>query len=153
MSLERFDLPKTPDDREQFAMIERRPTRAQLKEIERRTRQALRSDVAMDAEDWMVVTLCSEWTVYDRDGNPVQLHTGKAFDAIPADVLQPLIDECNAVVSSVNRGDAMAQVTATLRNMAWKLDEDQSRRLDDLLAEIHGLFGVTPPNREAQATA
>lgn len=151
MATDRFDLPPASDGREQFAMIERRPDRAQMKAMERHTRQALRGDQAMDAEDWMLVTLCTEWTVYDRDGNPVPLRTGAALDKVPADVLQPLIDELNGVVSAVNRGGAMQQITAALRNMAWSLEEDKAARLNDLVAEIHGLFGVTPPNGTSQA--
>jgi hypothetical protein len=153
MATERFDMPAGLAGQEQYAMVERRPTREQIKEIERRTRQALRGDQAMDAEDWMVVTLVTEWQVFDRDGNPVPLRTGKAFDAIQADVLQPLVDECNAVVASVNRGNAMAQITSTLRSMAWSLDEQQAARLSDLTDELHTLFGVTPPNRTAQAAS
>lgn len=151
MSTERIDLAPTPDGKEQWAMVERRPTRAQLKEIERRTRQALRTDQAMDAEDWMVVTLVSEWTVYGADGQVVPLRTGKALDDVPADVLAPLVDECNGIVGAVNRGNAMSQISTTLRNMAWSLEEDKAARLDDLIGELQGLFGVTPPNREAQA--
>lgn len=153
MATQRFDLPPGPEGQEQYAMVERRPTREQMKEIERRTRQALRTDVAMDAEDWMVVTLVTEWQVFDRDGNPVPLRTGKAFDAIPADALQPLVDECNAVVASVNRGNAMAQITATLRSLSWSLDEEQAKRLSDITSELHSLFGVTPPNATTQAAS
>ena len=142
----RFDLPATRDGREQWAMIERQPDRAQLKEIERRGRQALRSDVAMDGEDWIIVTLVTEWQVYDKNGEPVPLRTGKAMDAIPAAVLSPLIDELTGITESVNRGRAMAQVGAALRNMALTLDPEKAQRVDDLLAELHALFGVAAPN-------
>ena len=142
----RFDLPATRDGREQWAMIERQPDRAQLKEIERRGRQALRSDVAMDGEDWIIVTLVTEWQVYDKNGEQVPLRTGKAMDAIPAAVLSPLIDELTGIIESTNRGRAMAQVGAALRNMALTLDTEKAQRVDDLLAELHSLFGVTDPN-------
>jgi len=150
MSTDRFDLPPTRDGREQFAIIERDPSREQLKAIERHGRQALRSDQSMDGEDWMIVTLCEDWTVYDRAGNPVPLRTGKAFDQIPGYVLAPLVRELEAVIAGVDRGNAMSQVTAVVRNLAALLPDDGAKRVDDLLAELHETFGVTPPNRETQ---
>lgn len=150
MATDRFDLPPGPDGQEQFAIIERRPTREQLKAVERHSRQAMRSDQAMDAEDWMIVTLCEEWTVYAKDGTPAALRTGKPFDQIHADVLAPLINELTAIVASVDRGNAMQQITATLRNMSATLPDDSARRVDDLITDLHDAFGVTPPNRGSQ---
>ena len=151
--VERFDLAPHPEKGEQFAMIERRPTREQMKAVERGVRRELNSGRGMDAEDQLVVALTREWQVYDGRGDVVPLRTGPAMDRVPADTLQPLIDELNAVVAAVNRGNALRETSAVLRNMAFALDPEKASRLTDLVDEVHGLFGVTPPNRETQAAS
>lgn len=151
MATDRFPLLPGPDGQEQYAMIERRPTRGQLKEVGRRNRQAEAAGDPLEGHHWMIVTLCDELVVYDADGNPVPKRTGKAMDDVPADVLQPLINELRGVIASVDRGGAMEEITTTLRNMAWTLDENRASRLQELLGELHEVFGVTPPNASGQA--
>lgn len=150
MSTERFPLPRTPDGKEQWADIERRPTRDQVKAIARRTRQALApGGEPLDAEDWTIATLCTGWQVYRDDGSevPSPPNTKDMGAGFPAETTAALMEELNAVVASINRGGAMAQITATLDAMAWSLDDAQTSRFRELKDELHALFGVTPPNR------
>lgn len=153
MSTDRFDLLPGPDGQEQWAMIDRRPTRGQIKEASRRNRQAVNAGTPLEGQDWVVALLCPEWTVYGADGKqlPSPPRTGKAMDDLPADVLQPLIVELNGVINAVDRGGALLDVTSTLRSLAWSLDEAGTSRLEELVSGLQELFGVTPPNASDQA--
>lgn len=153
MSIERYDLAPTKDGKEQWADIERRPTRLQMKKIEVGQRRALRGDQALDAEDVLMAVLVSDWVVYTADGKtvPIPAQGTKALDEVPGDVMAPLIDELSGVIASINRGNAMSQIASTLTNMSWTLSDDDAARLRDLISDIQGLFGVTPPNQQVPA--
>lgn len=148
MSIERFDLPATPDGREQSAMLERRPDRDQLRDVERRVRQASRNDSEVEAQDGLMAVLVDAWTVYDRAGElvPPPRQGGKALGRVPADLLVPLIKECRAIVESVDRGGATEQVAATIRQLALVLDDERSDRVEALVKELLDIFGVPDPN-------
>lgn len=150
-AVERFPLPPHPTMGEQWADIERRPTREQMKAIERTTRRELRGDQAMNAEDWLILALTQSWQVYDIKGQEVPLLVGPLMDHIQGDLVQPLIDELHAVSRTVNRGSALQSIAAMLDNMAWSLSDTDAARMRDLVSEIQSLFGVAPPNASDQA--
>lgn len=148
MSLTRFDLPPTEDGREQFAMLERRPDRDQMADIERRVRQASRNDSETEAQNGLMAVLVDSWTVYDRKGEtvPPPSQSIKALGRVHADLLVPLIKECRAIVEGVDRGGAIEQVSATIRQLALILDDEKHARVEAIVAELTELFGVPDPN-------
>lgn len=147
MSIERFDLAPADDGREQYAMIERRPTRDQLKEIEKKLRQA--HGLETEAQDGLMAVLVDSWVLFDRDGNvvPPPRQGTKALGRVDAHFMAPLITELASVVEAVDRGKAIAQVRATLLLLsAQALDSEKAERVEAIADELDAIFEATPPN-------
>lgn len=146
MAIERFDLAPADDGREQYAMIERRPTRDQIKDIERKVRQS--GGLETVAQEALVSVLVESWVLYDKDGEvvPPLSHGKKGWGRVPGDTVLPLVMECSTIIDLVNRPRALAQLRSTLLQLAGPLDDEQAERVAAIADELDGIFGVTPPN-------
>ena len=122
------------------------PSRKQLKEIERLTRQALDTDTpSMNTEDALILTLVKGWSFAGEDGAPIAVSRA-AIDILPGSKTQPMLEDLAAIYDFARGANPSQRLDASWRMCLETLSVEKRERM----AELHRIiFEDIFPNQNA----
>lgn len=99
--VETFDLPPVTiegEEKPQSVRLHRRPTHGQTKAIVNQYIAARDRDEPLDIQTILVLSLCTEWTVYDPDTTVPIPFTREGVESAPQDIVDAVFNEASKPV-------------------------------------------------------